>query len=75
MRLRLSSDDLRNTRISFSPLWEAVLSYRMLAGRVPHPIHSPWAEDARGAASSLDLRTLAVPVQARVLISAIACSR
>ena len=59
IRLRLSSDDLRNTRISFSPLWEAVLSYRMLAGRVPHPIHSPWAEDARGAASSLDLRTLA----------------
>jgi len=56
IRLELSADDLRKTRLTFSPLWEAVLSYRLLLGAVRHPLHAPWADEARQATAGLDLR-------------------
>jgi DNA-binding transcriptional ArsR family regulator len=56
IRLELSADDLRRTRLTFSPLWEAVLSYRLLLGAVRHPLHAPWTDEARRAAGGLDLR-------------------
>jgi DNA-binding transcriptional ArsR family regulator len=58
VRFELSAKDLRNTRLSFSPLWEAVLSYRMLLGAAGHPLQDGWADRARRAIGPLDLRTL-----------------
>jgi len=56
IRLELSADDLRKTRLTFSPLWEAVLSYRLLLGAVRHPLHAPWTHEASRATGGLDLR-------------------
>jgi DNA-binding transcriptional ArsR family regulator len=58
VRFELSAEDLRNTRLSFSPLWEAVLSYRLLLGAASHPLQTGWADWARRAVGPLDLRTL-----------------
>jgi DNA-binding transcriptional ArsR family regulator len=58
VRFELSAEDLRNTRLSFSPLWEAVLSYRLLLGAGSHPLQTAWADRAQRAARPLDLRTL-----------------
>lgn len=58
IRLELSPEDLTKTRLSFSPLWEAVFGFRAMLEPSGHALHRPWTEEARRATASLDLRTL-----------------
>ncbi len=60
IRFELSAEDLRQTRLTFSPLWEAVLSYRMLlrSTSTRNPLLSAWTDEALRASGQLDLRTL-----------------
>lgn len=54
----LSPDVLGQTRFSFSPLAEAVLSLRLLGQPRPAHVHSPWLGEARGRLDRADLELL-----------------
>jgi DNA-binding transcriptional ArsR family regulator len=50
--------DLARTRFGFSPLWEAVMSYRALQHPCRFAIHLPWIKEAQEAAPQMNLRPL-----------------
>jgi DNA-binding transcriptional ArsR family regulator len=59
IRLSLSTGDLSATRLTYSPLWESVLSYRGLSRPAPQRLPVPWTVQLSRDASRLDLRPLA----------------
>ncbi|MBP2477807.1 hypothetical protein JOF53_006679 [Crossiella equi] len=61
LALSFSVDDLARTRFAFSPLWETVVSIRVLKTPGEHALHLPWLRETRArlAASGLDLAPLA----------------
>jgi DNA-binding transcriptional ArsR family regulator len=58
IRLALGPEVLARTRFAYSPLWEAVLSYRALTNPSRHFLHWPWVSGARRALSGMDLSAL-----------------
>lgn len=54
----LSAEDVVHTRFSFSPMWEVVMSYRVLSDPTQHAIHLPWVRETRRALSGIDLSYL-----------------
>jgi DNA-binding HxlR family transcriptional regulator len=60
IRIRLSADDLAETRFAFSPVWELAESYLALQDPGKHVFHLPWINDARQRVADLDLE----PIQA-----------
>ena len=58
IRIRVSAEDLLRTRFAFSPLWEAVASFRALIDPTRHVLHLPWMTRAREELRGLDLDPL-----------------
>jgi DNA-binding transcriptional ArsR family regulator len=56
--VRLSSEDLSRVRFAFSPLFETVMSFRVLLDPGRHALHLPWAEQTRGKLADLHLAPL-----------------
>ncbi len=56
--LNFSTLDLTRTRFAFSPLWEAVMSFRARRDPARFAIHLPWLRESSEALSTLDLRPL-----------------
>ena len=46
MEIPLAPEDLANTRLAFSPLWESVASYWVLDDPSLHALHLPWIREA-----------------------------
>jgi DNA-binding transcriptional ArsR family regulator len=63
IRLELSAQDVSRTRLSFSPLWEAVFGFRAMAEPARHGLHLPWIAEARREVANLDLPVLRALVQ------------
>lgn len=63
IRIRLTAQDLAQTRFAFSPLMELVESYRVLADPTRHELHMPWVARARESLRGLDLRPLGALVR------------
>jgi DNA-binding transcriptional ArsR family regulator len=63
IRMRLSNEDLAQTRFAFSPLWEVVTSSRALVDPARHALHLPWVRTAREALKGVDLRHLGALVR------------
>ncbi|GAA2792518.1 ArsR/SmtB family transcription factor [Crossiella cryophila] len=61
LALEFSVDDLARTRFAFSPLWETVVSVRVLKTPGEHALHFPWLRETRDrlAATGLDVSPLA----------------
>lgn len=47
LELEFTPDDVARTRFAFSPLWETVMSVRVLRTPGAHGLHLPWARPAR----------------------------
>lgn len=66
LELKFSAADVANTRIAISPLWEIVISIRLLKDPTPVALHLPWVHEARKrlAEARVDIGLLAdlVPV-------------
>jgi len=45
--IHLSTEDLTKVRLVPSPLWETVISFRVLLHHDRHTVHAPWATRAR----------------------------
>ena len=58
IRIRVSAEDLLQTRFAFSPLWETVASFRALVDPTRHVLHLPWMTHAREELRGLDLDPL-----------------
>jgi DNA-binding transcriptional ArsR family regulator len=58
IRLSLSARDLAATRLTYSPLWESILSFRAFTSPARRPLPVPWTAQLARAASRLDLRPL-----------------
>jgi DNA-binding transcriptional ArsR family regulator len=58
IRIRVSAEDLLQTRFAFSPLWETVASFRALIDPTRHVLHLPWITRARGELCGVDLDPL-----------------
>ncbi|MCO1575428.1 DUF5937 family protein [Crossiella sp. SN42] len=60
LELEFSVADLARTRFAFSPLWETVVSVRVLKTPGEHALHFPWLRETRErlADSGLDLTPL-----------------
>lgn len=58
IELRLTVEDLAQTRFAVSPLFEAVMSVRPLRDPARHAVHLPWVRRARSAVAGLDLSLL-----------------
>jgi DNA-binding transcriptional ArsR family regulator len=56
--VRLSPEDLSRVRFAFSPLFETVMSFRVLLDPGRHALHLPWVEQTRGKLADLDLTPL-----------------
>jgi DNA-binding transcriptional ArsR family regulator len=57
--IRLSSDDLAETRFAFSPIWELGMSlYKPMRDPSKHALHLPWVQEARRAIEGHDLEIL-----------------
>ena len=63
--IKVSADDLMQTRFAFSPLWEVVASYRVLVDPARHAVHLPWVRRAYEDLGGLDLRPLEALVRAQ----------
>jgi DNA-binding transcriptional ArsR family regulator len=46
LEVKFSAPDVANTRMAISPLWEIVVSVRVLKDPCPVALHVPWREDA-----------------------------
>jgi DNA-binding transcriptional ArsR family regulator len=58
IRIEMAAEDLVRTRLTFSPLWEAVLGYLAIAHPERRPLHLPWVAQLGRSAARLDLRPL-----------------
>ena len=58
LELALSTDDVARIRFAFSPLWETVISLRVLRGPAANALHLPWVRRARAALADLDVSLL-----------------
>jgi DNA-binding transcriptional ArsR family regulator len=47
LELEFTPDDVARTRFAFSPLWETVMSVRVLHAPAFHSLHLPWVRQAR----------------------------
>lgn len=47
LELEFTADDVARTRFAFSPLWETVMSVRVLRQPGQHGLHLPWVRQAR----------------------------
>jgi DNA-binding transcriptional ArsR family regulator len=47
LELEFTPDDVARTRFAFSPLWETVMSVRVLRAPGQHGLHLPWVRQAR----------------------------
>jgi DNA-binding transcriptional ArsR family regulator len=56
--VRLSPEDLSRVRFAFSPLFETVMSFRVLLDPGRHALHLPWVEQTKGKLEVLDLAPL-----------------
>ncbi len=57
--IRLSSDDLAETRFAFSPIWELGMSlYKPMRDPAKHALHLPWVQEAMAAIEGRDLDIL-----------------
>jgi DNA-binding transcriptional ArsR family regulator len=57
--IRLSSDDLAETRFAFSPIWELGMSlYKPMRDPSKHALHLPWVQEAKEAIRGRDLEIL-----------------
>ncbi len=57
--IRLSAEDLAETRFAFSPIWELVMSlYKPWRDPAKHALHLPWVQETREAIKGRDLTTL-----------------
>jgi DNA-binding transcriptional ArsR family regulator len=56
----LSTEDLTRMRFAFSPLWETILSFRVLLKPGEHVVHLPWVSRANKALRATDLGPLAM---------------
>ena len=57
---RFTADDVARLRFAFSPLWELVMSLRVLRAPSRHSLHLPWLRAVRPRLGDLDLRELFV---------------
>ncbi|GLV49654.1 transcriptional regulator [Thermobispora bispora] len=55
---RFTADDVARLRFAFSPLWELVMSLRVLRAPSRHSLHLPWLRAVRPRLGDLDLREL-----------------
>ena len=62
--IELSSEDLTELRFAFSPMWELVMSVRVLRNPSRHTLFLPWVREARAALGGRDLTYLNAVVQA-----------
>ena len=54
--IRLTSDDLAETRFAFSPIWELGMSlYKPMRDPSKHALHLPWLQEAKRAIDGHDL--------------------
>jgi DNA-binding transcriptional ArsR family regulator len=60
IRIRLSPEDLAETRFAFSSVWEAAQSLEALENPGKYVFHLPWIDRARDAVRDLDLEPLTV---------------
>ncbi len=58
IRLPVSGQDLAATRLTYSPLWESILSFQALARPERHTLPVPWTAHLSRAASRLDMRPI-----------------
>lgn len=58
LRLHLTARDLAEVRFATSPLWEIVMSSRVLRDAGRHAVHGPWVDEAREALAGTDLSPL-----------------
>ena len=58
LELAFSPDDVARIRFAFSPLWETVISLRVLRGPADNALHLPWVRRARAALGELDVSLL-----------------
>lgn len=57
--IRLSGEDLAETRFAFSPIWELGMSiFKPLRDPARHALHLPWVQEARRATTGRDLSLL-----------------
>src|SRR5215212_11834266 len=56
--IHLSTEDLTKVRLAPSPLWETVISFRVLLHYGRDTMHAPWATRARRVLPSTDLSRL-----------------
>ncbi len=59
INIRLSSDDLAETRFAFSPIWELGMSlYKPMRDPAKHALHLPWVQEAKAEIEGHDLAIL-----------------
>jgi DNA-binding transcriptional ArsR family regulator len=58
IRVRLSAEDLTETRLAFSPVWEAVQSLDAVWDPGKYVFHLPWIGEAKQRMAGLDLEPL-----------------
>lgn len=59
INIRLSSDDLAETRFAFSPIWELGMSlYKPMRDPSKHALHLTWVQEAKTAIEGHDLAIL-----------------
>jgi DNA-binding transcriptional ArsR family regulator len=74
INIRLSSDDLAETRFAFSPIWELGMSlYKPMRDPSKHALHLPWVQEARKAIEGHDLAILFAVVPPAGVSPAIHC--
>jgi len=74
INIRLSSDDLAETRFAFSPIWELGMSlYKPMRDPSKHALHLPWVQEARKAIEGHDLAILFAVVPPEGLNPGIHC--
>lgn len=57
--IRLTGEDLAETRFAFSPIWELGMSlYKPMRDPSKHALHLPWVQQARAAIEGHDLSAL-----------------
>src|SRR5437867_4613583 len=68
IRMPVSGQDLAQTRLTYSPMWEAILSYRAVALPDRDTLPVPWAAQLRRDAARMDLRPLCAALADRTVL-------